>query len=356
MADKKNARKKKTGKKRTAKRFIFLFVEIIILAALSVVAYAMFKYDKFQKVSLDETDIQINEGVEKEGYTTIALFGGDSRDGVLEEGTHADCIIVASIDNQTKEIRMSSIYRDTYLKQRDGDYKKANNAYFVGGPKDAVNMLNENLDLAIQDYATVDFKALSDAVDLLGGIEIEITEEEIGEINSFIDETAMVAEKEAIHLTEPGIQTLDGVQATTYARIRSTAGGDYKRAERQRTVIEKILEKVKTTNVVQLNSMIDVILPQVSTSFGLTELVALAADVTQYSLGETAGFPYELAGDTFPACGFVNVPLGHAENVQELHAFLYPKESYGPSETVLTIADEIVNNTGYTRSDAGTIE
>ena len=134
----------------------------------------MAKYDKFQFVNINKDDIEVNEGIMLEGYTTIALFGGDSREGQLEEGTHADTIIVVAIDNESKDIRMASIYRDTLLKQMNDTYRKANNAYFVGGPEEAINMLNKNLDLDIEDYATVDFKAMSDVVDLMGGIEITV--------------------------------------------------------------------------------------------------------------------------------------------------------------------------------------
>ena len=166
--------KKKRKKSRRKKRVLFLLAELLILAILLVVGYVILKYDKFQVTSFDEGDIKVNDGANQEGYTTVALFGGDSREGQLEKGTHADCIIVASIDNQTKEVKMISVYRDTLTEQMNGEIKKANNAYFTGGPQDAINMLNKNLDLDIQNYVTVDFKALADTVDLLGGIEIDI--------------------------------------------------------------------------------------------------------------------------------------------------------------------------------------
>lgn len=142
--------KKKRKKSRRKKRVLFLLAELLILAILLVVGYVILKYDKFQVTSFDEGDIKVNDGANQEGYTTVALFGGDSREGQLEKGTHADCIIVASIDNQTKEVKMISVYRDTLTEQMNGEIKKANNAYFTGGPQDAINMLNKNLDLDIQ--------------------------------------------------------------------------------------------------------------------------------------------------------------------------------------------------------------
>ena len=161
------ARKKRRNRRR--RRAVLLAFEIIILMLLLGTAYVMAKYDKFQTVTIDADDIEINEGADREGYTTVALFGGDSRDGQLEAGTHADTIIIVAIDNSSKEIRMASVYRDTLLEQMDQTYHKANQAYFRGGPTEAINMLNKNLDLDIENYVTVDFKAMSDVVDLLGG-------------------------------------------------------------------------------------------------------------------------------------------------------------------------------------------
>lgn len=349
----KEAKAEKAAKKRRArrrKRAIFMIVEILILLILLAVGYVMVKYGKMQLNVFGDGDIHINEGVEQEGYTTIALFGGDSREGQLEAGTHADTIIVASIDNETKEIKLISVYRDTLVQESDGELKKANNAYFQGGPQEAINMLNRNLDLDIEHYVTVDFKALADTIDLLGGIEVDVSEDEATEVNRYIAETAMVAEKDAVFISG-GTQTLDGVQAVTYARIRKNVGGDYARTERQRLVIQKVVEKVKQTDLATVNHIIDKVFPQVSTSFTLGELVKLAAGVMQYELGETSGFPFEHADASVEGVGSVVAPLGFKENVEELHAFLYPKDEYVVSETVIDIAEEIEYVSGYTRAD-----
>jgi len=354
----KEAKAEKAAKKRRAKRrrrAIFLIVEILILAALLAVGYVMVKYGKIQLNMFSDGDILFNEGVKQEGYTTVALFGGDSREGQLEEGTHADTIIVAAINNKTKEVKLVSVYRDLMMQQMNGNMKKANNAYFIGGPQEAINMLNRNLDLDIEHYVTVDFKALADTIDLLGGIEIELSQEEADAMNEYIGETAMVAEKEAVFVSE-GIQTLDGVQAVTYARIRKNVGGDYVRTERQRLVIQKVVEKVKQTNLSTINSIIDQVFPQVSTSFFLTELIKLAAGVMQYELGDTSGFPFELTDGNVEGMGSVVIPLGFVENVEELHQFLYPEDAYTVSQTVQEIAFEIEELSGYTRADYEELE
>lgn len=349
----KEAKAEKAAKKRRArrrKRAIFLVIEFLILFVLLAVGYVMIKYGKIQLNVFGDGDILINDGVKQEGYTTIALFGGDSREGQLEAGTHADTIIIASIDNESKEIRLVSVYRDLIVQQTDGELCKANNAYFQGGPQDAINMLNRNFDLDIEQYVTVDFKALADTIDLLSGIEVELTEEEAEAVNDYIWETAAVVKKEAFTVKE-GLQMLDGVQAVTYARIRKNVGGDYARTARQRLVIQKVAEKVKQTDLATINAIIDEVFPQVSTSFTLGEMVKLAAGVMQYKLGETAGFPFEHTDSSIQGIGSVVVPLGVVENVEELHAFLYPEAEYTVSETVQNIASEIEYVSGYTRAD-----
>lgn len=341
----------KLRKKRKRRRIILLVIEVLVLLLLLGALYVFSKYDKIQRSTFKKGDIKTNEGVlgKTSGYTTIALFGGDSRNGALEEGTHTDCIIVASINNKTKEIKLASIYRDTLLDQTDGSLKKANNAYFVGGPKQAINMMNLNLDLSITDYVTVDFKALSDTIDLLGGVEIEIKPEEIKYANEAIEETARIVKGKANYIKNSGVQMLDGIQATSYARVRKTSGGDFVRSERQRIVIEKIMEKVQKTGIGTLTKIVDKVFPQVSTSLELTEVLGLAKDAMSYKLGETEGFPQEnqttmLSGS---ARGSVVVPVDLQHNVIHLHEFLYGKKSYQPSAKIQEISNQIVNETGF---------
>lgn len=343
--------KKQENKKKTKRHALIISAEVLVLLILLGAGYVMQKYDKFQTTDIAASDITVNEGAVKEGYTTIALFGGDSREGALEAGAHTDCIILASINNETKEVKLASVYRDTLTRQVDGTLNKVNYAYFKGGPKDAINVLNTNMDLDIQNYATVDFKALVDAIDLLGGIEIDIQDVEVEYMNEFLQETADVAGVKAHKITEAGLQTLDGAQAVTYARIRSTKGGDYKRTERQRTVLMKMFEKATASDLGTLNKIIDATFPQVSTSFTLKELISLASSATKYKLTETTGFPLETGNARISGIGSATVALGMAENVEELHKILYPDEEYTISDTVKEIGVEVANDSGLTRSD-----
>ena len=211
-------------------------------------------------------------------------------------------------------------------------------------------MLNKNLDLNIEDYATVDFKAMADVVDLIGGIEIDVTDAEADMLNKYLGETAKVAQKEAHKLSGGGTYNLDGPQAVTYARLRKLEGGDYKRTERQRLVIQKIFEKAVKMDVGTLNKIVDTVFPQVSTSFTLKEIVNLGSAGITYELAESTGFPFDRDDSTRYHGASVVIAQGLAENVQELHEFLYPgEETYVVSDTIQSISDDIMNTTGVVR-------
>ena len=320
-------------------------------------AYVFAKWNKIDTQEIKADDLIINEEVKQkqnvdlgDGYTNVALFGVDSRDGNLGKGNRTDCIIVASLNNETKEIKMVSVYRDTLLDLSDGTYQKCNAAYSYGGPVMAINMLNMNLDLDIEDYVTVDFGAIADAIDLLGGVEIDVKEEEVQYLNKFLGETARSAGKEAHPVEQSGEQLLDGTQATTYARIRSTAGGDFTRTERQRLVIEKMFEKALEADLGTINSIIDKVFPQVSTSFTLQEILTYASAYSQYTLGENTGFPIDKTTDTISGLGSIVIPQDLASNVTKLHEFLFGTADYTPSSTVQTVNANIISRV----SSAGT--
>lgn len=333
------------------------FGGLILALASSGVIYVAAKLGKLDTQEIPKEDIVINEGVEQlaslgEGYLNVALFGVDSREGDLEKNTRTDCIIVASLNKETKEIKMASVYRDTLLDLSEGTLQKCNAAYSFGGPKQAINMLNMNLDLDIQNYVTVDFGVVAEVVDLLGGLDIEIKEEEVEPLNKFVYETGQVAGKEAHFVGGSGVQHLDGVQATTYARIRSTAGGDFTRTERQRLVIEKMVEKILKSDLSTINKIIDKVFPTISTNFTMTEILSYAKYFNQYKLGENTGFPIDKATDTVSGLGSIVIPVSLEDNVKKLHEFLFgTEEGYTPSGKVQSISGKIVARVGQKKAE-----
>ena len=351
--------KKRAKKKKRRRRIGILVAEVIILSVLCVFAYATVKMDKLDFNFLDEDKLEVYKDTGP--YTNIALFGLDAREGEsIESGVRSDSMMIASINNETNEVKVVSIFRDTLLKQQDGTFDKANAAYSYGGPQEAIALLNRNLDLDIKNYMSVDFKALSDVIDALGGMELELTAEEVVHMNNYCVETSEVTGKdyERIEPEVAGTYHLNGVQATSYARIRATAGGDYKRAERQRLVIEKIVEKAQKANLKTLDKIIDVVFPQVSTSFSSKDLIGIAANALSYQLGETQGFPYSIA-DTDVVDGYEGsyvVPSDFDGDVKKLHEFLFNEKDYQVSDTVKEISHEIDVMSGAIVEDGYTDE
>lgn len=348
MAAKKNQRKK---------RIILVAVEIVILLLLLLVVWAVKKLTIIEKNEVPIENIEVNEGISEESqaimeeFTTIALFGLDNRsNGNLSSG-RSDVIMVATINNNTQEVKICSVYRDTYLDTGDGKFRKCNAAYSKGGPEQAINMLNRNLDLAITDYVTVDFNAVVECIDLLGGVEIEITEDEAIWMIGHINEGAKLTGKDAVQLQGAGVYNLDGVQACAYARVRQTAGSDFKRAERQRLVIQKMVEKAQKSDLATLNKLINAVFGDIQTSFSNADLIALAAQVFNYKLGEMGGFPFEKNTITLGSKGNVVVPCDLETNVIELHHFLYNDTEYVPSDTVVANSKLIVNESGFQSGD-----
>ena len=325
----------------------------LIVAAAGAVLLAS-KLAKIDTVKLDADKLNISEEARERGtgYLNVALFGVDSRDNELGEGTRSDTIMIASLNRETLEVKISSVYRDTLLQQSDGTLNKANAAYAYGGPEGAVAMLNENLDMDIEHYVTVNFNALIDVIDAVGGVEIDVQQEEISYINGYATEIIKVTGKDSMGVMEPGLQTLNGVQATAYSRIRYTAGDDFKRAERQREVLTKVIEKLQGASLSQINKIIDKVFPEVSTNFTLTEILDYALDAFDYKLGETTGFPFDKSTDTLNNIGSVVIPVTLESNVQQLHEFFFGTEDgYTPSSTVSTISGNIVAKAGDRQAD-----
>ncbi len=330
------------GRKKKHRKWV-LALEIILLL---VIALGIFVFSQIGRIDREKLhDILVNTGIGVEGYRNIALFGVDSRTGELESGTNSDTIMVCSINNKTGKITLASVYRDTYLDITNGTYSKANSAYAGGGAERAVNMLNKNLDLDITDFVTVDFNAVIEAVDLLGGIDIELTDEEVTWLNAYLVETSQVTGKSYENVAGPGMQHLSGIQAMAYCRIRYTTGWDYKRTERQRLVLEKIFEKAQQQGVTGLAGMITTMFDYIKTSLSTAEILSLAANIGRYEIGDTIGFPYEKQGANI-AAGDCVVPVNLAANVSQLHADLFGDTSYTPSQTVQEISNKIINDTG----------
>lgn len=365
MAKKKNLtdRQKRVRRRRrrsTLSRVMFA-LEIIVLVVLMGGLFVYAKLGKLNHETINEEELDVNESVTEnqvmKGYTTIALVGIDSRDDKLKSDWNSDTMIIASINNDTKKVKLVSVYRDTYLclgEDEDGNnsYGLANSAYCTGGAKKMINMLNKNLDMNISDFVTVNFQAVAETVELLGGIDVEMKKEEVVHLNNYCVETSEVTGMDYTPLEEiEGVQHLNGVQAVAYARIRKTSGNDFRRAARQREVIYKIVEKAKNSSIATLNTVLDKIFPMIYTSLTEKEILSMGMNMLSYDIEDQAGFPFDhLYGDTVKeAMDGVDcvLPITLESNVIKLHEFLYPEDSYIPSNEVKTYSQEISDKSGF---------
>ncbi len=341
--------KQKKKRRRRRKRIVLVCVELLVLAGLCIAGYGMLKLGKLNINILDQDKLEVYKDTGP--YTNIACFGLDSRNGELEGGVQSDSIIIASINNETNDVKLISVYRDTLLQQEDGTYAKANAAYNRGGPEAAISLLNRNFDLDIRNYVSVNFNALVDVIDALGGLEIELTQEEAFYTNGYAAETSRVVGQEMVNINEvAGTQLLDGVHAVSYARIRYTKGNDFKRTERQREVLKKTAEKAKEADLMTLNKIVDKVFPQISTSLSLTDMLGFAANIMDYNIAETTGFPYALttSEEVRDHSGSYVVPIDFVGNVSKLHQNIFAEDWYEPSSKVRQIHDDIIYLTGIT--------
>ena len=353
------------SKPRKKRKKILFILEIVVLllfiGGLFVYGQISAKQDKIdiQETDLADQDIVTNDQApQMTGYTTYALFGLDHRSKNEKLNTeNSDTIIIASINNDTKAVKLVSVYRDTLLNVKDDTYSKANSAYALGGPTNAVSMLNTNLDLNITDYVAIDFDALVTVVDCLGGLDIPLSYAEIVHMNNYCVETSEETGKSytPVELPDPKPEDeeaivdtyhLNGVQATSYCRIRYTASLDMGRTERQRRVIQMIVDKAKKAGLSTIFDIMDQVFPMVKTSVSKTEILKMIPAMIGYSIDETTGFPNDYKFAKVKGSGSVIVPTTLESNVLKIHQFLYGDTSYTPTQDVLNRSAQITNIAG----------
>ena len=351
--------KKKRKKNAKAKHWgVVVVIELLLIIILIPALYIYLKLSSVQEATaaeVDKANIVINEDVDEvtvqklKGFKTIALFGLDAREeGSLEDtGSRSDSIILVVIDNDNKEIKLLSVYRDTCVQVPDYGLEKITHAYAYGGAELAMSTLNRNFDLSITEFASVDFAVLADIIDAVGGLDIELTDVEVEWINECIHEQNRITGSNSPDIWESGMQHLDGTQATAYARIRK-ADSDFVRAERQRTVLKLVFEKARDINLKSVMKIMDKVLPEVYTNLSKAEMLSLANDLYQYEIVDSEGYPFEKTTGSlyYDELSYV-FAADYIWNVTELHKYLYSNDEYQPSTTVQDISYEIYNNSGY---------
>lgn len=325
--------------------------------------------DAVYDVEFNPDDIQMNEMEYNYSteYTNFILFGLDSRNSEIDSDANSDSILIVSVHNTTGEVKMVSLYRDTMMRvyYEDGtySYRKINSAYFLGGPTGAINTINRNLDLQITDYVTVNFAGVAKIIDALGGIEVNLTEDELQQLNYHLQGTVRIAGEYAPSVKKAGKNIhLNGIQATTYCRIRyatfydpetgDAISNDFGRAARQRSVMMKLVEKARNAGIGELTEMLNTVLKEneegkkiIKTSFTLDEMIDMLPIIFKFSLEGSQGFPRKVSTGTIGGTSYV-LAKGFERNVSILHEFLYGEEDYQPTSTVEEIDWDITNQTG----------
>ena len=366
IQEKHNAKQKELEKKNSTKKIISRILIIIIIVILLVFLVVYFfvngKLSQLNHKALDTNQLGIDTSVQDEmkDYRNIAILGVDSRSDTYSSDYRTDSIMVASINKKLGDIQLFSIYRDTYVQMElNGKtyYDKINHAYY-NGAENTIKTINENLDLNIDDYALADFNAVRDLVNAVGGIDLDITREELKYINDYIADVNKVTGSKSKNITSAGTQHVDGTQAVAYCRIRYTTGWDFKRTERMRTVLQKTVNKIKSLSLTQLNSLLNEMLPKIETSLSKTEIYTLIPQLLKMNISKSFGWPYQTVGTEFdnakygPSDGvkagkdYYGVPKTLESNVVKLHQEVYGQTNYTASENVKTISEKIKTITG----------
>ncbi len=356
---KKIVRIKKKKKRKThtlRKTILLLFTIVFLLGIFMVYNYSkniMANLNKIERIEIggSDEDLMINDGV-RASHTdaeiiNIALFGMDGRAAV--DGSRSDTIIILSIDSKNGNIKLTSILRDTYLKIPDEYYTRINAAYSIGGPKLAVNTINRNFDMDIEDFISVDFRAIADIVDVLGGLTLTVTEDEVYEMNKCILDHNYIIPGTPSPLIKAGTQTCDGRQVLAYSRIRYLGNGDFDRTARQRLVLGLIYNKFKSEISPELITRLsDVLADDVVTSLSNKEMLDLGYKILR--IKEKTPIVSALTDPDFLKEATIDeamilLPYTLSDAAVYLHNFIYGTSDYKPTETLEELSDNLYNKT-----------
>ena len=292
---------------------IGIILGIFIIGIGGVYIYGNYMFNKVEKIEVDKNDVGITEEVEEKlspysnSIINIALFGVDSADASTGR---SDSIIIATIDTIHKKLKLTSVMRDSYVNISGIGNDKINHAYAFGGPQLAIKTLNENFNLNIEDFVAVNFDSLPKIIDMLGGVTVDITSEEVSHIPG---------------IPSAGTYNLNGAQALSYSRIRYATGGDYVRTERQRTILTKIFEKILTINPMKYSSLLNEVLPMVQTSLDNSKILELGTEVLKMGVTtlEQERFPLDGYCQGEMINGVYYLIFNKALTVEQLHNYIF---------------------------------
>ncbi|MCQ2554701.1 MAG: LCP family protein [Clostridia bacterium] len=363
---------KRAGKKSLGKWFknlklwkkILVIVLIVLLLTAVIggsIAFAFFddiikQMNKVEEpdepvLPVDVPELQEDEGfldyefsIEPEnGFVNILLLGLDTRNMKSFVGSRSDMMMIASINQETYEVKLVSIYRDTYTKiGNTSTYQRANTGIFFGGIDMCLQTLSQMTDINLNKYVVINFQIVVDVVDAIGGVDLDIQQYELKELNKVIRDGCRELGDESMfkEVTETGMQTLNGVQALGYGRMRMDVGGDTKRTERMRIVINAVVDKVKKMKVKEVKDLIYFVTPKIKTNLKTSDVLALGINIAKYNFTTGSGWPTNWCGAEYDDMSLI-FPTTLASNIRWLHKYLFGKENYQPSQRAQLISDTI---------------
>lgn len=345
---------KQKKRRRRRKRIIAILVLLAVVLGGGYVAaksYLVHKLGNFDYVSLDGEDLDIDSRAsqELEGYHNIVLLGVDSRVGEEDDNCRSDAIVIMSINEETNDVIMGSVLRDTYLNIESNGQNfldKVTHAHAFGGPVNTIRALNRNLDLNIEDYVRVNWETVADLVDTVGGVEVNIKDYEVDEMNKYIIDTYRNLKKKTHLIKKTGKQTLDGTQAVTYCRIRKVGNGDEERSGRMRIVVKQLVSKARQMKITGLIDTVNKVMPLIQTSISPEEMFDMILKYKKYKLHNTRAFPYKYAGAQLSGIWY-DVPVTLSKNVRFMHKVFFKQFNYSPTDRLMEISREIAAASGY---------
>ena len=347
---------KKHTKKMSSKKKRVIIALSSVLFALAIILGVVFgvfidMLKDYNHNEITDNDINNIESIDKD-IVNIALFGIDTRTQGSFKGL-SDSIMILSINTSDGKIKIISIMRDSLVEIPGKKENKINAAYSIGGPELAIKTLNHNYGLDIKEYATVNFYGMADIIDAVGGVEVEVRAAELnafGGLNACITEQAQIIGAKPDYVEKAGLQNLNGIQAVAWARIRMVAtsegvANDFGRTDRQRYVMEQLLNKAIKMEKTKYPSLIKALLPHMETSLSYSEILNLAGVLTKQIDFEQTRVPqqsYTIAGPAINRVGsYVYYNLDFASDV--IHAVIY--EDYTQDQYL----DEILASTPYAK-------
>jgi LCP family protein required for cell wall assembly len=309
-----------------------LGVFIIILLVFGVTfSYTFYKLSKINTTQILKTDEDLGVGpqipIKEEVTSKNEMPLKEEVPLKKEDDNEIMNISFFGVDRSEKNesSRSDSMMRDTFVEIKDHGETKINHAYAYGGPQLAIRTLNENFNLDIRDYVTVDFFNLEKIIDVIGGVTIDVKQDEVSLINDHMIEIAKIEGKEILQITKSGPQTLNGLQAVAYSRIRHDAGGDFGRTERQRTVLSAMLTKIQSLGATEFPSVVSKLLPYTETSMNSMDIIKLGTKVLTSNI-------MTLEQERFPVDGYCRGKMMNSvwylvadmeTTVDQLHKFIY---------------------------------